>query len=84
MEVSLICESCKKDFEGRPNRRTCSTKCRRILEKKRKFWDRKFGYVHFCQLQADWDTLSAPERASWQKKADEARGKLLKIYGERP
>jgi len=46
--------------------------------------DRQFQYVHFCQTQADWDYLTKEQRANWQKKADEARKELLKIYGNRP
>lgn len=82
--VELICEHCKKLFLGRPNRRTCSVACRRTLEAKRLFWDRKFSYVKFCEMNATWEVHTSQERAHWQKKADEAREKLLKIYGNRP
>ena len=82
--IQLICGYCKEPFEGRPNRKTCSTKCRRTLENKRRFWDRKFSYVRHCQLQADWDMLTAEQRKHWQKEADIAREKLLKVYGNRP
>jgi len=80
----MTCEYCKTPFKGRPNRKTCSVRCRRVLERKRKFWDRKFGYVRFCEVQANWDMLTADQREHWQRKADEAREKLLKVYGNRP
>jgi hypothetical protein len=80
----IVCECCKKPFLGRANRKTCSIRCRRILEGKRRFWDHKFSYVHLCEINANWDTHSADVRAHWQKEADEAREKLLKVYGNRP
>ena len=82
--IEILCENCKASFLGRPNRRTCSVKCRRTLEVKRRFWDRKFRYVHFCEVQANWETLTAEQRKKWQEKADETREKLLGVYGNRP
>jgi hypothetical protein len=82
--VEIVCEYCKKTFLGRPNRKTCSVKCRRTLENKRRFWDSRFAYVRHCQIQADWDSLTTTQREHWQKEADEAREKLLKIFGNRP
>lgn len=58
----MTCEYCKKPFLGRPNRRTCSVKCRRTLENKRRFWDKRFAYVRHCEIQADWDLLTAAQR----------------------
>jgi hypothetical protein len=82
--IEMICEHCKKPFLGRPNRKTCSVACRRTLEARRLFWDRKFRYVRYCEMNANWDMLTPDQRTGWQKKADEAREKLLKIYGNRP
>ena len=82
--VEIICEHCKKPFPGRPNRKTCSVKCRRTLENKRRFWDSRFRYVRHCEVQANWDGLTVAQRAHWQKEADEVREKLLKMYGNRP
>ena len=82
--IDLICENCRESFEGRPNRKHCSVKCRRDLARKRKFWDRKFTHVRFCEIQASWDTLTDEQRANWQEKADFEREKQLKIWGPRP
>jgi len=82
--VQLVCENCRESFLGRPNRKTCSVRCRRILENKRRFWDSKFRYVRFCEIQANWDTLTPEQRVHWQKEADEVREKLLKVFGTRP
>ena len=82
--TEILCENCKKLFSGRKNRRTCSLRCRSTIAAKRKFWDRKFGYVKYCELQAGWDSLTAEQREHWQKEADEAREKLIKVYGNRP
>lgn len=82
--VEIICEHCKKPFPGRPNRKTCSVKCRRTLENKRRFWDSRFRYVRHCQIQADWDLLDAAQREHWKKEGAKAREKLLLTYGSRP
>lgn len=82
--MELICENCKKCFEGRPNRKHCSLKCRSTLAMKRKFWDRKFSYVRMCELNAEWECHSPEQRANWKKEGDEAREKLLKHFGPRP
>ena len=80
----MICEYCKKPFKGPPNRKTCSVPCRRTLERKRLFWDRKFSYVLHCEMNAEWELHSPDQRTNWQKEADEAREKLIKVYGNRP
>ena len=80
----LNCENCKKPFEGRSNRKTCSVRCRRTLENKRRFWDGKFAYIQWCQIQADWDLLPEQQRKNWQKEADVERKKLIDTFGERP
>lgn len=82
--IKIKCENCGKSFPGRSNRRHCSLLCRSLLAAKRKFWDRKFSYVWYCEVQAGWDGLTVAQRAHWQKEADEVRGKLLKVYGNRP
>lgn len=82
--VQLICEHCKNLFEGRPNRKTCSVRCRRIIENKRRFWDRKFSYVRTCEVNSNWETHSAEVRENWKKRGEEVREKLLKIFGDRP
>ena len=82
--IEIKCGNCGKLFQGRSNRRHCSLLCGSELAAKRKFWDRKFGYVKFCETQANWDTLTREQRAHWKKEGDEAREKLLKFYGNRP
>ena len=79
-----ICELCKKEFVGRPNRRTCSVKCRRTLERRRRFWDGLMAHAEFCQLQADWTWLTEEERASWARDAAVERARVLVRYGPRP
>lgn len=37
--AALTCTSCRRPFEGRPNRRYCSTACRRQREARRRAWD---------------------------------------------
>jgi len=80
----MICEFCKKHFKGRPNRKFCSPRCRRIIEGKRRFWDRRFYYVLRLEKLARMENLTSLERSIRQKKADETREKLLKMLGNRP
>lgn len=82
--AELICERCKQPFEGRPNRKCCSVKCRRILENKRRFWDTRFRRVRYCEIHGDWDFLTVAQRAYWYLEADRLREMLLKQYGPRP
>jgi hypothetical protein len=82
--TEIVCENCKKVFEGRSNRRHCSLTCRNALAVKRKFWDRKFYYVRLCEVNSEWECHSPEQRAHWKKEGDEAREKLLRIYGNRP
>jgi hypothetical protein len=85
--IELTCEHCGNTFEGRPNRRTCSVRCRRALEDRRRFWDQKFAYVWHCRRQVTWGReigLTDKQRRAWQKKADDLEKKLLKAYGPRP
>ena len=82
--IEIICEHCKKPFSGRSNRKTCSVLCRRTLEGKRRFWDLRFSYVRFCEVQAGWDGLTIAQRAHWQKEGEKEREKLLKVFGNRP
>lgn len=37
--AALTCATCRRPFEGRPNRRYCSTPCRRQREEKRRAWN---------------------------------------------
>jgi hypothetical protein len=82
--IEIKCENCGITFKGRGNRRHCSLACRSELAAKRKYWDRKFAFVRMCEVNSSWDVHSPEVRANWEKKGDEAREKLLKIYGNRP
>jgi predicted nucleic acid-binding Zn ribbon protein len=84
MTVELICEHCHEPFQGRPNRKTCSVRCRRILENKRRFWDSRFTHVRFLEINANWESQSADVRANYKRQADELKQKLLLHYGPRP
>ena len=37
---ALVCRTCRRPFEGRPNRRYCSKRCQRYREEKRRAWSR--------------------------------------------
>ena len=80
--VRLICENCKREFEGRPNRRTCSVGCRRSLEFGRREWDRKALHVRWLELNGTSPALhrTPKQREHWLKQAAEAAAKL----GPRP
>ncbi len=78
--VTLVCENCKREFEGRPNRKTCSNGCRRSLEFGRREWDRKALRVRCLERNAASEYLTKKQRANWQRQADEALARL----GERP
>jgi hypothetical protein len=78
--VTLICESCKKPFQGRPNRRTCSVNCRRSLEMGRRVWDRRAGHVRFLELNANSKWITQKQRENWQRQFEETSAKL----GPRP
>jgi hypothetical protein len=82
--IEITCEHCHKPFLGRPNRKCCSVRCRRTLETRRRFWDRHFSYVRYCEMNAEWQWHTAKEKETWRKRADEIREKLLKVYGNRP
>ena len=78
--VTLICECCKRPFEGRTNRRTCSVGCRRSLEFGRREWDRRALHVRWLELNAASEYLTKKQRAHWRAQFDEALAKL----GPRP
>jgi len=78
--VTLTCENCKREFEGRPNRRTCSVGCRRSIEFGRREWERKALHVRYLERNAASEYLTKKQRAHWQQQADEASAKL----GPRP
>lgn len=78
--VKLVCECCKREFEGRPNRRTCSVSCRRSIEFGRREWDRRALHVRSLERNANSEYLNKRQRAHWQAQFEEALAKL----GERP
>ncbi len=50
--MNLICSSCGREFNGRPNHQYCSIKCRRAIELRRRHWDQAQRYVRFYELEA--------------------------------
>lgn len=78
--ITLICESCKRPFEGRPNRRACSVGCRRSLEMGRRLWDRKALTVRYLERNAYMEGRTKLQKANWLKRFEEALAKL----GPRP
>ena len=50
--MTLNCDNCGETFEGRPNRRFCSVRCRRAIELKRRYWDQAMKYASFWELEA--------------------------------
>lgn len=78
--VTLICESCRNPFEGRPNRRTCSISCRRSLEMGRRLWDRRAVIVRYYERNANSEYLTKKQRANWQAQFEAENAKL----GPRP
>ena len=74
--VKIVCENCKHEFEGRPNRRTCSPGCRRSLEMGRREWDRRAGYVRYLERNAHSEHLTKKQRANWQAQFEAANAKL--------
>ena len=78
--VTLICESCKRSFEGRPNRRTCSIGCRRSLEMGRREWERRAWIVRYYERNAYAEGRTKLQKATWLKRFEEALAKL----GPRP
>ncbi len=80
MPVTIVCECCKAEFQGRPNRRTCSVGCRRQLEMLRRDWDRRAARLRFFQTQANAERHSAKQRAAYQAEADAEAARL----GARP
>ncbi len=54
--MTLNCDNCGETFEGRPNRRFCSVRCRRAIELKRRYWDQAMRYASFWELEAQRST----------------------------
>jgi hypothetical protein len=80
----IVCENCKTVFDGRSNRRTCSVRCRRLLENRRRFWDHRAEYMKRCEIQAGWQSLSVEQRAYWALEGEKAKERLIKAFGPRP
>jgi hypothetical protein len=78
--IRLICESCKREFEGRPNRRTCSIGCRRSVEFGRRLWDRRAAIVRYYERNTYSEYLTKRQREHWRKKFEAAQAPL----GSRP
>jgi len=55
----MICESCQIEFEGRPNRRYCSPKCRRKAEMKERVRKKRAKFDVWLA------SLSPEDRAFW-------------------
>ena len=74
-QITLICECCRRPFEGRPNRRTCSVSCRRSVEYARREWDKRAYYVRHLERKAYYGFLTPTERQHWQLKFREELAK---------
>ena len=79
-QITLICECCRRPFEGRPNRRTCSVSCRRSVEFGRRHWDRRAAAVRMYEWNAHSEFLTPRQRETWRLRFEEAQAKL----GPRP
>ena len=74
--ATLICESCKRPFQGRPNRLHCSVGCRRSLEMGRRLWDRKALIVRYLERNSEDPCKTKKQRAHWRKQFEDAQAKL--------
>jgi hypothetical protein len=59
LAIKLYCKSCGGPFEGRPNRRYCSNRCRRRGEKKARLAKSRMSWENWLE------TLPPGEREFW-------------------
>ena len=79
----MNCENCGIEFEGRPNRSTCSNKCRRDLEHRRRRWDRLAEVADSYLVRSVADPLipvTPKQKAEWLA----ARAEIIAQMGLRP
>ena len=79
-QITLICECCRRPFEGRVNRRTCSVSCRRSIELGRRLWDRRAAVLRIFERNAHSVFFTPRQRETWRLRFEEAQAKL----GPRP
>ena len=84
MEATLTCDVCGEQFVGRPNKKHCSLKCRRDIERRRRYWDSIGKYIQMCEYNAAWDKHPERVREEWRKRAEGARERREKRFGARP
>jgi len=95
MTKSIVCSNCGESFDGRSNRETCSVKCRRHLEYKRRKWDRIDNKATDLEIAAipgppgPWDELFDKSKREAQEKAErkgflKTAAAIRKYNGERP
>ena len=80
--VTLVCQNCRKPFQGRANRLHCSVGCRRQFEMRRREWEHRARHVRWLERNATSPELHRTKKqaAHWMAQADAARAKL----GPRP
>ena len=84
METNLTCRVCGQPFIGRPNKAFCSLRCKRDLERRRRYWDGIERYIQMCEHNAAWDHLPERIREEWRKRAEGARQRRQERFGSRP
>ncbi len=84
MDTTLTCDVCGELFIGRSNRKHCSLKCRRDLERKRRYWNNIEKYITMCEKNALREHLSERIREEWRMRAVAARERRENIFGLRP
>ena len=70
----LACHRCGDPFHGRPNRRYCSTRCRRIMEAKRHRWDMLAARIE--RLEAEASSAEPEARATLSRQVERLRYRL--------
>ena len=70
----ITCQQCGEPFQGRPNRRYCSPRCRRRMEAKRHRWDTLAAHIE--RLEAKASSAEPEARAILASQVERLRCRL--------
>lgn len=84
METNLTCRVCGQQFIGRPNKAFCSLRCKRDVERRRRYFDQIGLYIETCERYAGNEELPDKLREEWRQRAEGARQRRQERFGSRP
>lgn len=80
----MTCRVCGQPFIGRPNKVLCSLRCKRDLERRRRYFDQIGLYIETCERHAANEALPEKLRGEWRQRAERARQRRDERFGSRP